>query len=337
MDELREAFNAAYEEAEKEEVIEEPQEAEPEEAVVTEKEEPAEEAPIQEAPIEQAPVEEAPVEEAPVAKDDKVPASWSLTAKQAWDKVPEPARKEILKREHEVSTVLNQSAQARRAAETLNRTLEPYKQGLIAAGVENPFNAIDTLLRTEAVLRGGTSVEKGNMIARLIQQYSVDIPTLDSVLSGSQPSQETDKFEKMLNEKLAPVNSFLAQQHNFAQQQQYEMQNNAAQSIQQFSQEAEFLAEVRNDMADLLDMAANRNQELTLQQAYDKACALHPEVSKIMAQRAKEQQIMGNQQDIQRKKTAAASINGKQGGDGGQADVSLRGMLSDAWDSQLQG
>lgn len=345
MDELREAFEAAFDEAEKEGgsniEAEEPKEAlkpEPTEEPSEEpKEEPKEEEPKEEP--KEPPADPKALEEL-AAKPAKtnVPASWGAGAKETWGKVPEAAQKEILKREVEVNNALKQSAGARRAVETLNRTMEPYKQSLIAAGVQDPFQAIDTLFRTEATLRNGTAIEKSQMIARMINQYSVDLQTLDSILAGNQVDPETSKFEQMLNEKLAPVNQLLSQQSQFAQQQQYEMQTNAAQSIEQFSQQAEFLSDVRNDMADLLDMAAARGQEMSLQEAYDKACALHPEVSKVLASRQKEAQIMGTSQDAQKKKAAAASLTGKQGGSGGGSpNLGIRDQIAQAWDDAMQG
>lgn len=344
MDELREAFNEAYDKAEQAEQDDNPELEQPEEITDDgEQKEPEEElaAETESKEIESDAEREDPQPQAapePVAaKPEKVPASWSATAKQTWDKVPADARKEILKRESEVNNVLQQSATARKAVETLNRTLEPYKPGLIASGAQSPFEVIDVLLRTEATLRSGTQQEKSRMIAGLIQQYGVDIPELDTVLSGQSAPKETNMFEQMLNEKLAPVNQFLSQQQMAAQQQQYELQNNAQQSISEFAETAEFLDNVRGDMADLLDMAASRGQELTLQQAYDKACAINPEISSILEARKQQQKIIGANQTAQQKKSAAASITGLQRGGGGKAtNLSLHDTISQAWDSQFE-
>ena len=347
MDELREAFEEAFDKAEaeaaeseaediQEETDDSVPESEGEEQEDAQDNENAEAEGERETPNEK-PDEKTEQKTAPVKS--KVPASWGASAKETWGKVPEAAQKQILKREAEVNTVLQQSATARKAAESLNRTLEPYKSGLIASGVQDPFQAIDVLLRTEATLRGGTQVEKGRMVAQLIKDYGVDIGTLDSLLSGEAPAPEADRFEQMLNAKLAPVNQFLAQQQQNAQAEQYSIQANAAQSIQEFSQNAEFLSDVRNDMADLLDMAAARGQEMSLEEAYQKACLLHPEVSKVMAAREKEQRIMGSTQEAQKKKAAAASLTGKQGGagGGGNANMSLHDQIAAAWDSQVGG
>ena len=341
MDELREAFNEAFDKAEEEsEAIDsnEPEQEEVETDAEPEAEPSGEEPEALEGEAEpQAAGEPSGSSETPEKQPvkSKVPASWGAGAKETWANVPEAAQKEILKREAEVNKVLQLSASARRAAETLNRTLEPYKQGLIAAGAQDPFQAIGALLKTEATLRAGTQADKARMIATLVNEYGVDIQSLDSALVGQNPAGETDKFEEMLNAKLAPVNNFLAQQANFQQQQQYEMQANAQQSIAEFSESAEFISDVRNDMADLLDMAASRGQQMSLQEAYNKACALNPEISAIMAKRQKEQQIMGTQQQTNKKKAAAVSWTGKQGGSGGKdGNLSLHDQLAAAWDAQ---
>jgi hypothetical protein len=99
--------------------------------------------------------------------------------------------------------------------------------------------------------------------------------------------------------------------------------------IEMFSKDPknEFYNDVRSDMADLLDLANNRGQDMTLQQAYDKACAMHPQISQIMASRA----ARNNAQD---KRRAAASISGSPGGPGEAAEpTSTRAALEAAWEN----
>ena len=38
------------------------------------------------------------------------------------------------------------------------------------------------------------------------------------------------------------------------------------------------------DYADLMDMAASRGQNMTLQQAYDKSIQLHPEITQVISE-----------------------------------------------------
>lgn len=268
---------------------------------------------------------------------EKAPASWTPKARETWAKLPPEARAEVAKREAEINTALKQSAAARQGMQELNRVMEPYRASLIAAGVQNPFQAIDTLFRTESTLRHGNNYEKAKTIANLISQYGVDIRSLDDILAG-QPAKAqggNSELEALLEQRLAPVNQFLQQQQRAQQQAEFQSQQSATASVAKFSEKAEFINEVRMDMADLLDMAAARGQQMSLEDAYNKACALNPEISKVLADRAKQQQIMGTKSQMAAKRHAASSIAGTRGGDGGGGgDMSLRDAIAEAWNER---
>lgn len=349
MDELREAFDKAYENIDAEEELEQV-EVEQETSPVTESEttdaestESTENAPGKEPgeDVQTAP-EKAPVNnEAQAPIKEKAPASWSAKAREAWGKLPAEAQAEVMKREREVNKVLQETAGARNVVTQLNSVLAPYKDGMIASGMHNPMEAIGTMLATESRLRAGSAQEKAYTVANLIKNYGVNIQELDNILSGqgyaNAPSVNTDpRIEQLIEQRMAPVNQFLQmQKQQQYQQQQYEQQQ-AAQTVSTFAERAEFINEVRMDMADLLDMAAARGQPMSIEDAYKKACAIHPEVSSIMAQREKERAMMGNQSEIMRKKTAASSINGLQRSpQTSKNNESLRSTIANIWDESL--
>lgn len=335
-DDLRADFEAAYEKFESEEKPEPsdvPRETSEPEAPIPEEQEKPE--PVNDE--KQQPESEPPKpEEKPTPiKNDKAPASWTPKAREIWKNVPEEARAQIAKRESEINQTLQQSAQARQGMQYLNKILEPYRAGLQASGVNDPFQAIQALFQTESSLRSGNSHQKALTIANLIKNYGVDIATLDSLLVGETPkANPTADLEAIIDKRLSPINQFLQQQQMTQQQWEREQQNQATQSVAEFSQNAEFIEDVRNDMADLLDIAAKHGHKMTLQQAYDKACALNPEVSKVLEQRAKQQQLMGTQNQMQAKRAAAASLTGSKGGEGAKgADLGLRETIEEAWNS----
>ena len=264
--------------------------------------------------------------------EEKAPASWSPKSREGWAQLPAETRAQILKRENEVNKVLKDTAVARQAVDQLNQTLAPYREGLIAAGARTPFEAIDVLLRTEATLRAGSATGKAQMIANLINQYGVDIGVLDDLLVGNKPKQ-SNEFEQLLDQRLAPFNQFLQQQQWHAQNEMYQQEYRATESVGEFAKTAEFFNDVRHDMADFLDLASKNNRIMSLQEAYERACAIHPEISKVMQQRAEQQRIMGTQQQIAQKKAAAVSVTGRRVGDGNaKGSMSRRDLIADAWD-----
>lgn len=276
--------------------------------------------------------------EAPTDKktEEKAPQSWSPTNREKWGALPPEVKSQIAKRESEVEGVLRKSAESRRVADQLAKTVEPYRQSMMAAGYNSPFEAINTLFRAESTLRAGTQHEKAAQVAQLISQYGVDISTLDQVLSGNPQTQQSSNpdLESLLQQRLAPYEKFMQQQQ---QQQQYAAQQEsqqARQTVQQF--QAEFLDDVRLDMADIIDMAAKRGQQMSLQDAYDRACVMHPEISKVMKQREEQKALMGTTENAQRKRNAAsASLTGRQSGNPApNGNISMRDMIQNAWDDQ---
>jgi hypothetical protein len=346
MDELREAFDAAWDQSEKEAT----EEREVESNVEGQREdeqleldagggETGTDQPAAAEETGQQQEESTPSEDkAPViAEKSKAPASWSPQNREAWGKIPSAAQAQITKREQQVNQVLQDSSTARKGMDQLNQVLAPHREGLIAAGVPDPFQMIGSLLATESTMRIGSQQQKAEAAASLIKQYGIDIRTLDSVLTGQQPQQNPNgDLEAIIEQRMAPVNQFLQQQQFAQQQSQLHNEQNAAHSVTEFSNSAEFINDVRMDMADLLDMAAQRGQELSLEDAYKKACAIHPEVSKVLAERDNQARIMGTQNDVAAKRAAAsASITGRPAGQAaGNAGMSLRDSIADAWDSQ---
>ena len=339
MDELREAFEQAWDKSEEGSAPEEeaqtvPEETEkPEETVTTEEEEEKpEEALPDEKPApelqETATDEEKPKE----TKAAKAPAGWTPTNREQWANLPDSVKDQITKREQEIDLALKKTSNERRVAQQLSQTVQPYQQAMIAAGYKDPFQAIDTLMRTESGLRTGTAHEKATIVADLIKNYGVDIQSLDSLLAG-QPVQsgENSALESMLEQRLAPINQYMQQIQQTQLQAQQQEQQTANKAVSEF--QGEFFDDVRMDMADIMDMAAKRGVQMNLQEAYDKACMLHPEISQVVRQREADQRILEASQQTARKKAAAsASLTGRQVGvPGNNPNASLRETLSEAW------
>lgn len=258
---------------------------------------------------------------------DKPPLGWSPANREHWGKLDPSVKQQISKREREVEEVLRTSAESRKLADTFNSTINPYKAMMAAEGAGDPMQAVTGLLNTAAMLKMGTPEQKAQRISQLIQHYGVDIETLDTVLSGQIPQNAPeDAVQRAINERLAPMEQMFS---TFKERQQSSMQENQSKvdnEISSFGAKAEFFNDVRLDMADVLDMAAKRGINMTLQQAYDKACNLHPEISGVIAQR-KQQNDLGI-----KKKTSNSLLNGTLGGEvNNSAHNSLRDALESAW------
>ena len=259
--------------------------------------------------------------------NEKPPVGLSLEAREAWKDVPDAVKADIVKREKDYEKGIIQYSQQAKRAEGMDRALAPYQQYLQMNG--GAGQAIQTLLQTGSGLQMGSPQQKAQIVANLIKQFGVDIKSLDSMLVGEAPTpevQQQNQFSQMLDQRLGPLQQQLQQYQQRDQYNQQQGQNEVAQEVNQFGTQNEFYSDVRGQMADLLDMAANRGKEMSMDEAYNLACASHPEISKIMNGRASQKSVAG-------KRNAASSIHGSPGGGGGNAPPnSTLEALNTAWD-----
>ena len=271
----------------------------------------------------------------------KAPVGWSPKEREQWSKVPRALQERITAREQEMAQSMAGTKEARQTHEYMGQIANQFGSVLAADGFKHPMEAVQAAFGTMAALRMGTPEQKAQELARLVGQYGVDINALDQALVG-QPAAQADpqasQLEQMLEQKLAPVQQFMQTVEQLQSHQQNAGREQANTAVKDFASQAEFLADVRTDMADIIDIAAKHGQQLTLQQAYDRACAAHPEISNIIAERKRNEAITGGKQAIDSKREAASSVVGRQSGSGGrQGNLSLRGAIAAAFDDAANG
>lgn len=357
-DDLRAALSAAVEESEQkdesqiqqpEPVVEAPS-AEPEgEPVQASDEESGTAEPVEAQPADatqqkaQTPADRTPAREHRV---DRAPASWKKEAKGEWAALPLHVRQEVYRREQEINRVLQEAAPARQMAEQFQQTVSPYMQRIQAAGV-NPIQAVGSLLQTEYTLATGTQREKAALMAKFISEYGIDIADLDEALAQSlkgqpQNPQQDDLETRLLSriqQQFAPVLTFAQQQQQAQMAQQQRVEQEAVQTIEQMSLDPKYpyFEDVRQEMADLIEVAAKRGVYLTPEQAYHRAVQLNPDVYGEVQKQGMMSQANQQHQQAQRAKIASSSVTGAPaaGGDSRfQGDGSLRGAIEAAFGGQ---
>ncbi|CAB4136655.1 hypothetical protein UFOVP312_37 [uncultured Caudovirales phage] len=248
---------------------------------------------------------------------ERAPQAWRPEVREHWAQLPEPVRAEIARRESEHARFIQDSSEARRNNEALMRTIAPY-EAFIRAENSNPMQAIDNLMSTAARLRTGTAPELAQMVAGLVNQFGVGrfgnafIEQLDSALAGQAPQQDPQQaaIEQALNQRLAPVQQMLTQfqQAQLAQQQQ--VTSSAQNEVADFLNKAEFGEDVRDDMADLMEAATRRGQNLSLADAYKKACLMNDNVRSVITQRVRAQGAQQGTQAAQKARSTAVQVSG---------------------------
>lgn len=253
----------------------------------------------------------------PKPQGERAPASWRPEVREHWAQLPESVRSEVVRREVEVQRTLQESAEARKAYDAVMRTIQPY-EAFIKAENSNPLQAIDNLMSTAARLRTGTAPELATMVAGIVKQFGVGrfgntfIEQLDAALAGQQVQVDPQQhaMQQALDQRLAPMQNMLQQFQQAQVMQQQRVAQEAQSTVAQFLERAEFGNDVREDMADLLEVAQRRGQPLSLQDAYKKACLANDRVRAVIMQRAKAKQAQAGTAAAQKARSAAVQVSG---------------------------
>lgn len=267
-------------------------------------------------------IKEAPkVNQPPAAREwstEKAPQAWKPEAREYWKDLPEPVRREVIRHAQVANDAITQNVEARRYAEAVQKTIAPFEHFIKAEG-SNPIQAIDNLFSTAALLRTGNADQIAKLVTDITQQYGIGrfgkdfINKLDNALAGAAPQQENPEVAAMrqqFEQELAPLRQWRSQMAAQQQMMAAQQEQAAQQEIESFAKNAEFLNDVRNEMADIIDMGAARGVNYSLQQAYEIACRAHPEISRVLAQREQSKTAQSLNQSTQRAKQAAVSVGG---------------------------
>lgn len=319
-DELEAAFNATEEDKSLDgtnlvkEVDEAPETDKSDLAGRFEPKEPAKDPLLEGGEQEQASAEVKPTP--PPSPTSRAPVSWSPEERQGWEAMSPAHQQAVLRREQEISRTLASTADARRFASEVQQALAPYMPMIQAEG-GTPVRAIESVMQTAAILRTAPPMQRAQAVADLISQFNVDPQMLDAALvtrlQGGQPAQDPyAPIMQMIDQRMQPVQQFMSSLEQRREAQQQQIAQEAQQTLEEFAADPknEFMADVADDMADILEMAAQRGRQMSLQDAYKRATMLHPEVSRVIE--ARKGQVGAAQQTAaaRRARNAAVSVSG---------------------------
>jgi hypothetical protein len=115
----------------------------------------------------------------------------------------------------------------------------------------------------------------------------------------------------LLQNELAPVKQFMQELQQRKASQAQEMQSSVLSEIEQFEADPknEFFADVRDDVADLLEGAAKHGIQMSLQTAYNRAIMRHPQIGQLIEQRTRAQAVSEATAAARRAQEASASLS----------------------------
>lgn len=272
---------------------------------------------------------------APVVTD-KAPLSWKPAAKEVWAKLPAEARAEISRREKEMSQYISSNDHHKRFSDQFSQVVKPF-QHLIQAQNSTPLQAVHNLMTTAAGLAQGNKTQKAQIVAEIIGNYDVDIQTLDLILSGKGGEikrQPQDDYNPRMMQMLQPLYGFMNEIKQARDGYEKRRQEEADVMVSQFDKP--YFEDVREDMADIIEMASRRGVEMSLDQAYEKALSLNPEISAIVAREKQAEEAKAAGTRLAKARKVASTIVGNPSGhpDGRAQPKSRKEQLEQAWEDR---
>ena len=175
-------------------------------------------------------------------------------------------------------------------------------------------------------------------MADLIQNYDVDIDLLGQTLAGNVPHEtsqpQAQDIQALVQQGIQQALAPMYQQQQTRQVQEQQAVIETVQSMQYDNVNYPFFDTVREDMADIIEVAARRGIDIDLPTAYKKAVSLNPETSTQLEQQSMQQQARQKNEQAQRALTASSSVTGSSSAGGSTTsahDGSLRGAIESAF------
>jgi hypothetical protein len=266
-----------------------------------------------------------PEPDKPASESDLPPVSLPPEAREVWKETPPAMKAAIARREADYAKGIEKYRENAQRAQQMDQAIMPFQQYLAMQGTP-PGQTIHTLLQTASSLQMGSPAQKAQTVAQLISQFGVDIATLDSLLAGEDVPRGT-QLPPEIQQKMDRFDQYLAMQEQREQYERQQTQGRIGNELQEFAKKNEFYNDVAADMADFLDVASRNGRNMTLDEAYQRACMAHPSISQIMTTRSKA--------PTPTQKAAASTLRGNGMGTDttGEPDT-LRDAIEAAWANQ---
>lgn len=236
--------------------------------------------------------EEAPAPEEKKQDYARAPHGWSVAAKAAYGKLPETVKEAIAKREEEVSQGFARYGGLKQYAEIAERN------GTTLAQAVNDYAKIEDGLRRDFVsgidaINARFGINPIKFIQAYAARHGVDFTGQQTAQAGYQPPH-VDPDAIIQRATAALEEKFAARESQSA--------------IEQFKNDPQnqYFENVREDMAILLQSGKAKN----LQEAYDRACWMHPEIRAVMLKSQTTNATPSNVAAVQKAKAAAKAVGG---------------------------
>lgn len=215
---------------------------------------------------------------------DTPPNTWRKEIAAQFGTLPENVREEIHRRENDFHKGIGQYKEAAEFGTVMAQELVPY-QGVMAQHNVNAREVVKSLAASWNMLVTGSPQQKTNLVLQLIKDHAIELPSLGSTppQDQAQPTQDDPRLAAAL-QRLDKLEGNLTAQERQRAEAEYATHLDAVGKFGSNPKNEHFNA-VRGEMAALL----NSGQATDLQDAYDKAIWLKPDVrGSLLAKQEKE-------------------------------------------------
>lgn len=253
-----------------------------------------------------------------VAEAGEAPKSWKIETREHWAKLPKDVRDQVKQRETEITQFIGQHGKAIQHKAQFDELVQPFMP-FIAAQQSTPMKAFHSLMTTAARLTTGGPQQKAAVISEIMDNYGVDIPTLDAYLTAKRDRGGVGNGSLpngVPNDGQPPawargLFEFMSEAKQAKQTREQRVQSEAAEELAAMEKKP-FFSDLQSDIGLIMQHASSKGQIMTLDQAYAKARKMNPEVDKILTQREKAAAGNGSEA-IAKARKAASTVRGAPG------------------------
>ena len=243
-----------------------------------------------------APKAEEPPQEAEPPVWRRPPASWRKDFHDVWQKADPKMQEYAWQREEQMRAGVEPLLAKAQFADTMQEAIEPYLPTIQGMGL-TPEKAVSALMQADYTLRTAPAQQKMQLFAQLAQSYGINLGAMGANPQAA-PQNSVDPLVWQLQNEL---NNVRGEVMGWKQQQEMQQNQQLLGEINQFSLKADHFEEARPTMIQLLQSGMAE----TLEQAYDKAIRLNPDLFEQVSKAQQAEQAAKQAKEYNRAAKAA--------------------------------
>ena len=210
------------------------------------------------------------------------PPGWSTESKAAFATLPDHIKNDLVKREKEVSDGFKKYSEDNKRYQEIEQVLAPLRPTFQQLGVKSDAEAIKSLLGWEASFRNpNTRMQAFNNLAR---QYGINL---------NSPQSQVPEVPEQLRPVLDQFGQISQTVNNLQSELQRSREEKVSEQLAAFSKDKPHFEQVRVKMGQLIQ--AGLANPSNLDEAYQQACNLDPEIRASLIKEQFDKQLVDQQ------------------------------------------